>query len=119
MGSAFGPRYLTLPGLGKDAVEFIMQIAVEQYFPFISVKPDSIAATAVVELEAQVSFYLIAYEDSMALWAEFRLRCIVDFKIFGLFLLREYGLLPVEPGPVVGRGEPFSITRGALFGLEP
>jgi hypothetical protein len=62
---------LDLPRRGEDFMNFVVQIPLLQGFPFVLIRPDSLAMAALLQSEAQTVANLVFDQDTLALRAQF------------------------------------------------
>ena len=70
MVTGFDGMQVILPGTGEELVQVVVQVAVDQHFPFPEFEPDTVAVAAAVQIEVGVGEDLIDRHDVTAVRAE-------------------------------------------------
>src|SRR5512133_1303002 len=117
MNARFFRMEMILPGTRKELVQVIMQIAVDQYFPFMGIQPDTVTTATAVEIEVGIWKNFIACHNMPAVRTQLEFRHVpIRIDLDRAVLYRNGTTQGPPPCHIVIRGDEKAIAIGTLRG---
>src|SRR5690349_24286191 len=104
-----------LPGTGKELIQIVVQVAVDQHIPLVLIEPDPIATAAAVNIKFSIGEDLVACHDMAAVRTKFQLPDFPGGINFDrTFLGRKFTSQRPAPGEIDVGGNGNALAIGTL-----